>query len=99
MGGAENLVYHSHELSVRDCSGSDARMTGSGLARLDADGRLIWANPVFCDVLGGEPGAPVEELLAGKASGDAWRRLQDGHAVAVSHTDGRRFSLVPGEGE
>ncbi|MGR0186380.1 ATP-binding protein [Azospirillum aestuarii] len=79
-------------------------MAAAGLARFDADGRLIWANAVFRASLGGCPGDGLDALLAALPScGDAAAaadRLRVGQPVAlvVPPGDGRRL-LIPAEGE
>ncbi|MBK3734728.1 PAS domain S-box protein [Azospirillum brasilense] len=79
-------------------------MAAAGLARFDADGRLIWANAVFRASLGGCPGDRLDALLAAHpACGDAASaadRLRAGRPVALAASPGGgRPTLIPAEGE
>lgn len=79
-------------------------MAAAGLARFDADGRLIWANAVFRASLGGRPGDRLDALLASlplrEDAAAAAERLRAGEtvALAVPPGEGRRL-LIPAEGE
>ncbi|TWA65957.1 PAS domain S-box-containing protein [Azospirillum brasilense] len=78
-------------------------MAAAGLARFDADGRLIWANAVFRASLGGRPGDRLDCLLAAlPACRDAAAadRLRAGRPVVLAASPGGgRSTLVPAEGE
>lgn len=79
-------------------------MAAAGLARFDADGRLIWANAVFRASLGGCPGDHLDSLLAavplpedGAAAAD---RLRAGQPVTLATPSGGGHpTLIPAEGE
>ncbi|WP_247877106.1 ATP-binding protein [Azospirillum brasilense] len=79
-------------------------MAAAGLARFDADGRLIWANAVFRASLGGWAGDHLDSLLAavplhggGPAAAD---RLRAGQPVALAiPSGGGHPTLIPAEGE
>ena len=79
-------------------------MAAAGLARFDAEGRLIWANAAFQAQLGGRPGESLDSLLAaaplrGGAAGVA-ERLRAGQPVALAAPPGGgRPVLIPAEGE
>ncbi|WP_175426458.1 ATP-binding protein [Azospirillum brasilense] len=79
-------------------------MAAAGLARFDADGRLIWANTVFRTSLGGCPGDSLDALLArvavcGGGAGAA-ERLRAGQPVALAPpAGGGHPTLIPAEGE
>ncbi|MDQ2105865.1 PAS domain-containing protein, partial [Azospirillum isscasi] len=81
-------------------------MAAAGLARFDAEGRLVWANAAFharlgaC--LGGHPGDSLGSLLAALLpdDGGAADRLRAGQPVALAAAPGRgRPVLIPAEGE
>ncbi|WP_454018102.1 PAS domain S-box protein [Azospirillum sp. Marseille-Q6669] len=79
-------------------------MAAAGLARFDADGRLIWANAVFRASLGGCPGDSLDALLGAlPLRGDAAAvadRLRAGETVALAAAPGEgRGLLIPAEGE
>ncbi len=74
-------------------------MAGAGLARFDADGCLVWANPAFRAALPWDSGAGLRASLSGMACPDAVERLASGGTVAVSTADGRRLTLAAAEGE
>ncbi|QCO16011.1 PAS domain S-box protein [Azospirillum brasilense] len=84
--------------------GECSRMAAAGLARFDADGRLIWANTVFRTSLGGCPGDSLDALLArvavcGGGAGAA-ERLRAGQPVALAPpAGGGHPTLIPAEGE
>ena len=74
-------------------------MAGAGLARFDAEGRLVWANRAFRAALPWARGASLRASLAGAAPPDAFDRLSSGATVVVSAADGRRLALAAAEGE
>ncbi|OYD83379.1 ATP-binding protein [Azospirillum brasilense] len=79
-------------------------MAAAGLARFDADGRLIWANAAFQASLGGSPGDSLDSLLASaplrEAGARAAERLRAGLPVTLpAAADGVRPTLIPAEGE
>ncbi|MBP2316692.1 PAS-domain containing protein [Azospirillum soli] len=61
-------------------------MAGAGLARLDAEGRLVWANAAFRASVDGALDAVAGTLLAGEPA-------------VIEGRGGRHFTLMPGEGE
>ncbi|GAA4253031.1 PAS domain S-box protein [Azospirillum formosense] len=79
-------------------------MAAAGLARFDADGRLIWANAAFRASLGGCPADSLDALLArvavcGGGAGAA-ERLRAGQPVAFASSAGDGHpTLIPAEGE
>lgn len=79
-------------------------MAAAGLARFDAQGRLIWANAAFRASLGGCPGESLDSLLAAAPLCDtaagAAARLRAGRPVALAGRPGvGRPLLIPAEGE
>ncbi|WP_247896285.1 ATP-binding protein [Azospirillum argentinense] len=79
-------------------------MAAAGLARFDADGRLIWANAVFRASLGGCPGDRLDALLASlplrEDAAAAVDRLRAGETVALAVAPYKeRGLLIPAEGE
>ena len=79
-------------------------MAAAGLARFDADGRLIWANAVFRASLGGCPGDRLDALLASlplrEDAAAAMERLRAGDTVALAVAPYKeRGLLIPAEGE
>ncbi|WP_247890046.1 ATP-binding protein [Azospirillum brasilense] len=79
-------------------------MAAAGLARFDADGRLIWANAAFQASLGGCPGDGLDALLAAvpacEDAAAAVDRLRSGQSVVLVAPSGcGRSTLIPAEGE
>ncbi|WP_247891964.1 PAS domain-containing protein, partial [Azospirillum argentinense] len=79
-------------------------MAAAGLARFDADGRLIWANAVFRASLGGCPGDRLDALLASlplrEDAAVVADRLRAGETVAFAVEPYKeRGLLIPAEGE
>ncbi|MBB3266546.1 PAS domain S-box-containing protein [Azospirillum sp. OGB3] len=79
-------------------------MAAAGLARFDAEGRLIWANAAFRASLGGCPGDRLDALLAalpvqGGGAGAAGRLRAGQPLILVSPDGGPHATLIPAEGE
>ncbi|NUB17274.1 hypothetical protein GAY28_36135 [Azospirillum brasilense] len=73
-------------------------MAAAGLARFDADGRLIWANAAFRASLGGCPGDRLDALLAAlplrEDAAAAAERLRAGETVALAVEPYKELTLL-----